>query len=100
MVNHLAKKKPKGWQAYEKKTAEAHRGKHVGGPAKEDYKRGNKKGEVKFRKNKVTKPELQGMFKKGISEVESVAGFTIPAIEYKTRYHKKKKLFQQGKEVM
>lgn len=96
---HLAKKKNKGWQAYEKKIAKSHRGKHVGGPGREDYKRGEAKGEVKDRNTKVTKPELQEIFKKGINEVESKGGFTEPAIEYKKRYHKKKKLFQQGKEV-
>ncbi len=95
---YLAKKKSKGWQGYEKKTAKSHRGKHIGGPGREDYKRGKVKGEVKARKTKVTKPELKRMFKKGISEVESKSGFTKPAMEYKERYHKDKKLFQKGKE--
>jgi len=70
-----------------------------GVPGKEDYKRGKKKREVKFRKNKVPKPELQDMFKKDISEVEGEARFTKNTVEFKTRYHKKKKLFQLGKEV-
>ena len=57
---------------YEKEKAKAHRGKHIGGPGKEDYRRGEVKGEVKNRKTLVTKPELQEMFRKGITEVETL----------------------------
>lgn len=39
------------------------------------------------------------MFKKGISEVESKAGYTGPAIEYKDRYHPDKKLYKKGKKI-
>ena len=84
---------------YEKEKAKAHGGKHIGGPGKEDYSRGEAKGEVKNRKTPVTKPELQEMFKKGISEVESKAGYTGPAIEYKDRYHPDKKLYKKGKKI-
>jgi len=84
---------------YEKEKAKAHRGKHIGGPGKEDYKRGEIKGEVKNRGTPVTKPELQEMFRKGISEVESKAGYTEPAIKYKERYHRDKKLFEKGKRI-
>jgi len=84
---------------YEKKKAAVHGGKHKGGPGNEDYNRGRKKGEVKDRKTKVTKPELQELInKKGIDEVDSKAGFTNPAIEYRNRYHPSVKLFQRGKE--
>lgn len=84
---------------YEKQKAKAHRAKHVGGPGKADYTRGSVKGEVKNRKTPVTKPELQKMFKRGISEVESKSGYTLPALEFKRIYHSKKKLYQRGKEV-
>jgi len=85
---------------YEKKKAAAHRGKHKGGPGNEDYIRGEKKGEVKDRKTKVTKPELQKLInKKNITEVDSKAGFTKPAIDYRNRYHPKVKLIQKGKEI-
>jgi len=36
--------------------------------------------------------------KKGIDEVDSKAGFTNPAVEYRNRYHPSVKLFQRGKE--
>jgi hypothetical protein len=39
------------------------------------------------------------MFRKGISEVESKAGCTEPAIKYKERYHSDKKLFEKGKRI-
>ena len=81
---------------YEKKKAKAHRGKHVGGPGKEDYSRGETKGEIKHRKTKVTKPELKKIFKKGISEVESISGYTKPALEYKKKYHPEKKLYTKS----
>jgi len=85
---------------YEKRKAIEHKGKHTGGPGVEDYTRGNIKGEVKDRKSKVTKPELQKLInKKKIAEVKSKSGFTDPAIEYRNRYHPKVKLLQRGKEV-
>jgi len=98
-VIFLAKKAVKRGIQYEKQKAKAHRAEHVGGPGKPDYKRGSIKGEVKNRKTPVTKPELQKMFKKGISEVESKSGYTKPALEYKKKHHPKKKLYQRGKEV-
>ena len=85
---------------YEKRKAVEHKGKHTGGPGAEDYTRGSVKGEVKDRKSKITKPELQRLInKKKITEYESKAGFTEPAIEYRNRYHPKVKLLQRGKEV-
>ncbi len=84
--------------AYEKAKATAHKGKHIGGPGKEDYRRGNVKGEVKNRKTPVTKPELKKMVtEKGIKEVESKAGFTKPAKQYRNTYQPEVKLFQKGK---
>jgi len=85
---------------YEQRKAIKHKGKHKGGPGTEDYTRGNKKGEVKDRETKVTKPELQKLINmKKITEVESKSGFTDPAIEYRNQYHPNVKLFQRGKEV-
>ena len=85
---------------YEKKKAAAHRGKHKGGLGNEDYERGNKKGEVKDRKDKATKPELQKLINaKHINEIDSKAGFTNPAIEYRNRYHPDVRLIQKGKEI-
>ena len=79
--------------------AKAHRGKHIGGPGKEDYRRGEIKGEVKNRKTPVTKPELQEIFRKGITELESKTGYTEPAIKYTERYHPDKKLFEKGRSI-
>ena len=104
----IAKKSKKGTEkktsimkratSYEKAKATAHKGRHIGGPGKEDYRRGNIKGEVKNRKTPVTKPELKKMItEKGIKEVESKAGFTKPAEEYRNTYQPKVKLFQKGK---
>ena len=95
----MAKEDVKRGIRYEKEKAKAHRGKHIGGPGKEDYRRGEIKGEVKDRKTPVTKPELQEIFRKGTSEVESKAGYTEPAIRYKERYHSDMKLFKKGKRI-
>ena len=93
----MAKNSVKRGIDYEKKKSKAHNAKHIGGPGKEDYRRGAVKGEVKHRITPVTKPELQKIFKKKISEVESKSGFTKPAIEYAKKYHSNKKLFKRGK---
>lgn len=95
----MAKDDVKRGIKYEKDKARAHRGKHVGGPGKEDYRRGDITGEVKARETPVTKPELQKLFRRGIDEVESKTGYTDPAIEYKKRYHPGKKLYKKGKRV-
>jgi len=95
----MAKSDVKRGIKYEKEKAKAHRAEHVGGPGREDYRRGEITGEVKSRKNPITKPELQKLFNKGIDEVESKTGFTEPAIKYKKRYHPEKKLFKKGKKV-
>ena len=67
---------------YEQQKAKAHGAKHLGGPGKPDYKRGNVIGEVKDRKSPVTQPELKKMFTKGVRELDSKAGVTGPALKY------------------
>ncbi len=88
----------KGLRA-EKRKAKSHHGRHIGGPGKPDYTRGKVKGEVKNRKTKVTKPELKKQIKKGIKEVDSKAGFTKPAIEYRNKYHRNVKLIKKNKKL-
>ena len=107
----MAKKKPKKVPTekkkaimkrateYEKKVAQRHKAKQIGGAGKPDYQRGSAKGEVKNRKNPVTKPELMKMAKKNVEEVSSKGGFTKPAIEYRDRYRPNMKLFQRGKRI-
>jgi hypothetical protein len=95
----MAKKDVERGLRYEKEKAKERGAKHVGGPGKHDYERGGVKGEVKNRKSKVTKRELQEMAKKGIKEVESKSGFTKPAKEYRDKYRKDIKLLQGGKEI-
>lgn len=67
---------------YEKKKARDFRAKHVGGPGKEDAKKGGQKFEMKDRKTPVTKPELIKMKRRRINRVISKSGFTKPAIDY------------------
>jgi hypothetical protein len=82
--------------AYEKQKAGEHRGKHVGGPGMHDYQRGDVLGEVKARSSPVSKPELQRLItQKGIGEVDSKAGFTQPAIDYRNRYQPDVKLISR-----
>lgn len=95
----MAKNDVRRGMRYEKEKAKAHRARHIGGPDKPDYQRGNTKGEVKNRKTKVTKPELKKMVRKGVGEVESKSGFTGPAIEYRDRYHPEVKLMKKGKKA-
>ena len=83
----------------EKRKARQRGAKHIGGPGKPDYRRGRTKGEVKTRKTKVTKPELQELIGKGITEVDSKAGFTKPAVQYRDRYRPNVRLVHRGKEV-
>ena len=83
----------------EKRKAKEHGGTHQGGPGNPDYTRGNVKGEVKTRQTKVTKPELQKMVQKGVTEVDSKAGFTKPAVEYRNRYKPNVKLISKKKKI-
>ena len=87
------------WRQHERYKAKKHKGRHVGGPGKPDYIRGNKKGEVKHRKKPVTKPEVMKLAKKGITEIESLSGFTKPAIQYALRYRPKLKLLHRGRRI-
>ena len=86
--------------AYEERKAKEHGARHIGGPGKVDFARGDKLGEVKCRESPVTKPELQHLInEKGVSIVESKGGFTQPAIEYRNRYHEDVKLISQGRKL-
>ncbi|MFZ7136857.1 MAG: restriction endonuclease [archaeon] len=85
------------WQNYERTKARKHRGTHVGGPGKEDYRRGSVKGEVKHWKRPVTKPEVKRIADKGVKEICNLNGFTKPAQEYARR--RNVKLFKRGKRV-
>lgn len=95
----MSKKDVKRGLRYEKSKAKKHGAKHVGGPGKPDYQRGKITGEVKDRKTKVTKPELQNILKKGITEVDSKSGFTQPALDYAKRYRPNVKLMKKGKQI-
>ncbi len=85
---------------YEKRKAKEHGARHVGGPGNHDYQRGSVKGEVKCRSSKVTRPELQRLIRdKGVSEVDSKAGFTRPAIEYRDRFRPNVRLISRRKSL-
>lgn len=57
-------------------------------------------GEVKGRSSKVTRPELQRLIReKGISEVDSKAGFTQPAIDYRDRWQPGVRLIRRGRNI-
>lgn len=82
---------------YEKQVAEFHGCEHKGGPGNPDFICPDlSKGEVKFRKKKMGKKELMMYAKKGNSIIESHAGFTDKAIDYKNRYRPNMVLCQQG----
>jgi len=86
--------------AYEKRKAGEHGAKHVGGPGMHDYQRGEAIGEVKARQTPVTKPELQRLIRqKCVTEVDSKAGFTQPAIDYRDRYQPDVKLISRRKVI-
>jgi hypothetical protein len=87
------------WRDYERNTARKHNGRHVGGPGKPDYVRGNVRGEVKHRQTPVTKPELRSFRQKGVTEVHSLSGFTKPAVDHAKKYNMNVKLFHRGKRV-
>lgn len=86
------------WRRYERRKAREHRGKHVGGAGKEDYRRGNVKGEIKHTKRPMTKPQVMRTRRKGISEIEALGGFTEPAKKYARR--REMKLFYRGRRVV
>ncbi len=85
---------------YEKRKAAEHRAHHIGGPGNPDYQRGKVFGEVKCRQTKVTKPELQRLVKqKSVREVDSKAGFTRPAVEYRNTWRSDVKLIQRRRRI-
>jgi len=86
------------WRGYERRKAREHRGQHVGGPKKEDYLRGNVKGEVKHMKRRMTKPEVMRARRKGVKEIEAVGGYTEPAKKYARK--REMKLFHRGRRVV
>ncbi len=73
-------------QSFEKRTARKHRGRHIGGPEKPDYTRGDIQGEVKQRQRPLTKPEVMEECRKGRDEIVCSGGFTESAIRYVRRY--------------
>lgn len=86
--------------AYEQRKAGEHRARHIGGPVMHDYERGDVRGEVKARQSSVTKPELQRLIlQKRIGEVDSKAGFTQPAIDYRDRFQPGVKLISRGRKI-
>lgn len=88
------------WKRYEKDCSRKHNARHIGGPGKPDYQRGNTLGEVKHRQTPVTKSELRNLHERGIAEVHSLGGFTEPAINHVQRYNMKMRLFHRGKRIV
>lgn len=87
------------WKWYEKIVAKKHRGRHIGGPGKPDYLRGDNKGEVKYWDKPLPKSVVMELAKKGVSEIVSKSGFTKPAINYVKRYRPYIKLFHGTKRI-
>lgn len=83
--------------SYEKSQAKKHRGKHLGGPGKPDYKRGKTKGEVKNWTRPVHSGVIRKAIKEGIKEIVSKSGFTKPAEDVARK--KGVKLIKRGKIV-
>lgn len=82
---------------YEKEQAKKHKGKHIGGPGKPDYKRGKVKAEVKNWSQPVHSGIVREAVKKGIKEIISKSGFTGPAKELAKK--KKIKLISRGRKI-
>ena len=85
----------KRWQSFEKRAAGKHRGRHVGGPGKPDYTRGDVQGEAKHRQRPLTKTEMMQECRKGRTEIVCSAGFSESAREYVKRYRPDVKLIQE-----
>lgn len=83
--------------SYEKSQAKKHRGKHLGGPGKPDYKRGKITSEVKNWARSVHSGVIRKAIKKGIKEIVSKSGFTKPAEDVARK--KGVKLIKRGKIV-
>lgn len=88
-----------GWKPYEKKKAKKHRGKHIGGSGKPDYRRGKIQGEVKAWNRPMSKYDVMKEAKKGRREIIAKSGFTKGAVAYVNRYQPKMKLFHKNKKV-
>lgn len=88
------------WQEYERRKARKHRARHIGGPGREDYLRGDVKGEIKHMKRRMTKREVMRAVRKGITEIDTLGGYTKPAIEYILRYRPDVRLFHRGRHVV
>jgi len=99
-TNETTEKVRMDWRRYERYKARKHRGRHISGPGKEDYRRGTIKGEVKHMKRRMTKPEVMKSYRKGIREIDTLGGYTKPAIEYAQRYCSNLKLFHQGRRIV
>ena len=82
---------------YEKFQAKKHRGKHIGGPGKPDYKRGKIKGEVKNWSRPVHSGVIKKAIERNIKEIVSKSGFTKPAKDLAKK--EGIKLIKQGKIV-
>jgi len=51
-------------------------------------------------KRRMTKPEVMKSYRKGIREIDTLGGYTKPAIEYAQRYCSNLKLFHQGRRIV
>lgn len=74
----MAKAQKQGLK-YEKAKAKSMRLKHVGGPGKEDARKGKRKYEMKKWKTKIHVGVLKKALKKGIKTIIAPGGFTEPA---------------------
>lgn len=88
------------WARYERDTSRKHNGRHIGSPGNPDYQRSNILREVKHRQIPVTKPELMALRKEGVTEIDSLSGFTVPAINHVEKYDMNMKLFQRGRRIV
>lgn len=91
------RKPQKRAKGFEKRQAKKHRGKHLGGPGQPDYKRGKIKGEVKRWNKPVHKGVVEDAIRKKVKEIDSLSGFTEPAIELAKK--KGIKLIKRGKVI-
>jgi hypothetical protein len=88
------------WKRYERECARRHNGRHIGGPGNPDYQRGDTLGEVKHRQTPVTKAELMNLRQKGVTEIDSLSGFTQPAIDHVQNYNMNMRLFYRGRRII
>jgi hypothetical protein len=92
-------KKNSNWKRYEKIVAKRRRARHIGGPGKPDYERGDAKGEVKCWNKPLSKGDVMKLVRKGYREIVSKSGFTEPAVRYIKRYRPYVKLFHGTKRI-